>query len=118
MVAPSIRTGGVLAVVCVAGAALGLAQPAQAYGTGTMKVSCSAVNVRSGPSQGNVIVGVGYRGDTVRVTQFVYKVSERRWYSHGTVTRRSDGRKVSGYGIYDCINPYNASPPPAYPKRP
>jgi hypothetical protein len=34
------------------------------------------------------------------------------------VTWRSDGKKVTGYGIYDCINPYDVSPPSSYPKRP
>lgn len=91
---------------------------AQAADVETMKVSCSAVNIRLGPSQHSTILGVAYRGDTMRVNQFAYKASEGRWYSRGTVTRKSDGVKKTGYGTYDCINPYGASPPPAYPKRP
>ena len=110
--------GGLLIAASAGAVAFGTAPAAQAYDTATMKVSCSAVNIRSGPSQHNTIVGVGYRGDSVRANQFAYKVTEHRWYTRGTVTRRSDGKKVTGYGIYDCINPYGATPPPSYPKRP
>lgn len=113
-----VVAGGLLTMATAGVVAFGAAPAAQAYDTVTMKVSCSAVNIRSGPSQHSTIVGVGYRGDRVRVNQFAYKVSEHRWYSRGTVTRRSDGKRVTGYGIYYCINPYNMSPPPAYPKRP
>lgn len=116
MISRRAMAGGLLIVASAGGVAFGPAPAAQA--SSTLKVSCSAVNIRSGPSQQNTIVGVGYHGDPVAVTQFAYKVSESRWYSRGTVTRRSDGKKVAGYGIYDCINPYNVSPPPAYPKRP
>jgi uncharacterized protein YraI len=70
--------GGLLTAAAIGAVAFRVAPASQAYGAGTMKVSCSAVNIRSGPSQHNTIVGVGYRGDTVRVNQFDYKVSEHR----------------------------------------
>ncbi|MEU6379635.1 hypothetical protein [Streptomyces sp. NPDC046909] len=102
----------------LAGGVLAAAPAAQAYDTATMKVSCSAVKFHKSPSQSSAVVGIGYKGDKVRVNQFAYKVKEKRWYSRGTVTRRSDGKRVTGYAIYYCVNPYEVSPPPAYPKRP
>ncbi|MDX3435696.1 hypothetical protein [Streptomyces stelliscabiei] len=108
---------GVLGLA-LAGGGMAAAPAAQAYDTATMKVSCSAVKFHKSPSKTSVVVGIGYKGDKVRVDQFAYKVKEKTWYSRGTVTRRSDGKRVRGYAIYYCVNPYEVSPPPAYPKRP
>lgn len=109
---------GALGLMLTGGGLAAAAPAAQAYDTATMKVSCSAVKFHKSPSKGSTVVGIGYKGDKVRVNQFAYKVAEKRWYSRGTVTRRSDGKRVSGYAIYDCVNPYEVTPPPAYPKRP
>lgn len=108
---------GVLGLV-VAGGGLTAAPSVQAYDTATMKVSCSAVKFHKKPSKSSTVVGIGYKRDRARVDQFVYKAKERTWYSRGTVTRRSDGKRVRGHAIYRCVNPYGATPPPAYPKRP
>ncbi|MFJ3825068.1 hypothetical protein [Streptomyces nodosus] len=70
------------------------------------------------PSKTSVVVGIGYKGDKVRVDQFACKVKEKTWYSRGTVTPRSDGKRVRGYAVYYCVNPYEVSPPLASPKRP
>ncbi|MEW2402012.1 hypothetical protein [Streptomyces sp. NPDC046862] len=104
--------------LALAGGALAAAPPAQAYDTGTMKVSRNAVKFHKNPSKGSTVVGIGYKGDKVRVDLFAYKVKEKTRYSRGTVTRRSDGKRVRGYAIYYCVNPYEVPPPPAYPKRP
>ncbi|RPE39014.1 hypothetical protein EDD90_1967 [Streptomyces sp. Ag109_O5-1] len=61
----------------LAGGGLAAAPAAQAYDTATMKVSCSAVKFHKSPSKTSVVVGIGYRGDKVRVDQFAYKVKEK-----------------------------------------
>lgn len=108
---------GALGFVLGSGA-LAAAPAAQAYDTATMKVSCRAVKFHKSPSRTSVVVGIAYRHDRVQVKQFAYKVKEKTWYSRGTAMRRSDGRRVTGYAVYYCVNPYEVSPPPAYPKRP
>ncbi|MDX3365312.1 hypothetical protein PV387_04605 [Streptomyces sp. ME02-6987-2C] len=108
---------GALGLSVVVEALVG-APAVQAYDTATMKVSCSAAKFHRSPSKASTVVGIGYEGDKVRVDQFAYKVKEKTWYSRGTATRRWDGRRVRGYAIYYCVNPYEVSPPPACPMRP
>ncbi|WP_344409041.1 hypothetical protein [Streptomyces viridochromogenes] len=73
---------------------MAVAPAAQAYDTATMKASCSAVKFPKSPSKTTVVVGTGYKGDKVRVDRFACKAKEKTWYSRGTVTRRSDGKRV------------------------
>ncbi|MFF4205726.1 SH3 domain-containing protein [Streptomyces sp. NPDC001668] len=100
------------------GSAVAMAPAAQAYDTGTTKISCSAVKVRTSPSQSGTVVGVAYRGDKMTYNQWVYKKSEKRWYTRGVVKRKSDGAKIRGYVVYRCANPYesNGAPTPPIPK--
>ncbi|MFD8811344.1 hypothetical protein ACFV23_07615 [Streptomyces sp. NPDC059627] len=97
---------------------LASAATAQAYDTDSTTISCSAVKVRKAPSKTSTVVGIGYRHDKVVYDQFAYKKAEKTWYTRGTVTRKSDGKKVRGYMIYDCANPYatNPAPKPSIPK--
>jgi hypothetical protein len=94
----------------IAGSALVLAPSAHAADTGHGTISCSAVN--------SATVGVGYRHDKVAYDQWVYKRAEKTWYTRGTVQRKSDGKKVRGYVLYGCANPYgtNSAPKPPIPK--
>jgi hypothetical protein len=100
------------------GSALAMAPSAQAYDTGTTKVSCSAVKVRKSPSQSGTVVGVAYKGDKVTYNQWVYKKSEKRWWTRASVRRKSDAVVLKGYLIYQCANPYgtNGAPTPPIPK--
>jgi nickel-dependent lactate racemase len=97
--------------LAVAAGGLATASTAQAYDTGHTKVSCSAVKIRKAPSK-HATVGIGYRGDKVAYNQWAYKRAERQWYTRGTVTRKSDGKKVYGYMVYQCANPYGTNPAP------
>lgn len=89
----------------------------QAYDTATTKVSCSAVKSHKKPSKSSTAVGIGYERDRVRVNGFACKAKEGTWYSRGTLTRRSDGKRVREPTIHRCVNPFGAIPPPVYPKR-
>ncbi|WP_406436048.1 hypothetical protein OHB00_18750 [Streptomyces sp. NBC_00631] len=107
-----------LGLAVVAGG-LATASTAQAYDTGTTTISCSAVKVRKAPSKTSTVLGIGYRHDKVVYDQWVYKKVEKTWYTRGTVTRKSDGKKIGrGYMIYNCANPYktNPAPKPSIPK--
>lgn len=86
------------------------APPAHA---GDTKIICSAVKVRKEPETSTTAVGVAYRGDSVEYDQWAYNKKEKRWYTRGTITRRSDGVRIRGYVPYDCANPYkdNSNPP-------
>lgn len=91
---------------------------AQAYDTGTTKISCSAVKVHKSYSTTSTVRGIAYKGDKMTYNQWVYKKSEKRWYTRGVVKRRSDGARIKGYVIYRCANPYesNGAPTPPIPK--
>ena len=104
--------------LAVAVGGLATATTAQAYDTGTTTISCSAVKVRKAPSKTSTVVGIGYRHDKVVYDQWAYKKAEKTWYTRGTVTRKSDGKKIRGYMIYNCANPYktNPAPKPSIPK--
>ncbi|MFF3372076.1 hypothetical protein ACFYXF_03860 [Streptomyces sp. NPDC002680] len=110
-------TAGSLGLAVTVGGMAG-AGTAQAADTGRTTISCSAVKVRKAPARTATVVGVAYRRDTVVYDQWAYKRSERTWYTRGTVTRRSDGKKVRGYMIYQCANPYGSTgaPTPPIPK--
>lgn len=100
----------------IAAAGLSTASSAQASGTGTTKISCSAVKVRKSPAKNATAYGVAYRGDKIVYDQFAYRKSEKTWYTRGTVTRKSDGVKIhKGYVFYRCANPYGTNPAPTPP---
>ncbi|MEU9426507.1 hypothetical protein AB0D87_27305 [Streptomyces sp. NPDC048342] len=104
--------------LAVAAGGLASASTAQAYDTGHTTISCKAVKVRKAPSKKGTVVGIAYRHDKVAYDQFAYKRAEKTWYTRGTVTRKSDGKKIRGFMIYDCANPYesNPAPKPSIPK--
>lgn len=104
--------------LAVAVGGLATAATAQAYDTGHTTISCSAVKVRKSPAKNATALGVAYRHDKIAYNQFAYKRSEKTWYTRGTVTRKSDGKKIRGYVIYQCANPYgsNGAPTPPIPK--
>ncbi|MGW2425243.1 hypothetical protein ACWC0C_39395 [Streptomyces sp. NPDC001709] len=95
--------------LALAAGGVATASTAQAA-TGHTKISCSAANIRKAPSKAATVLGVGYRGDKVAYDRMV--TNERRWWTHGTVTRKSDGKKVRGYVVYECANPYGRWPAP------
>ena len=99
----------------LAAGGLATASTAQAADTGHTKISCSAVKIRKAPSKNSAAVGVGYRNDKVAYDQWAYRRAEKRWYTRGTVTRRSDGKKIRGYMVYECANPYGTNPAPTPP---
>ncbi len=117
-----MRFGRPLAAVAmtaaVAGAALVAAPSAQAYDSGTTKISCSAVKVHKSYSTTSTVRGIAYKGDKMTYTQWVHVKKTNTWWTRGTVKRRSDGVKISGYVIYNCANPYgtNPAPKPSIPK--
>lgn len=102
----------------IAGSAVAIAPMAQASSTGHTTISCSAAKIHKSPAKSSPAVGIGYRHDKVTYDQWVYKKSEKTFYTRGTVTRASDGKKVHGYMLYDCANPYgtNPAPKPSIPK--
>ncbi|MDX2549512.1 hypothetical protein [Streptomyces stelliscabiei] len=104
--------------LAVAACGLATAATAQAYDTGHTTISCSAVKVRKSPSKTATALGVACRHDKIAYDQWVYKASQKTWFTRGTVTRKSDGRKIRGYVIYQCANPYasNGAPTPPIPK--
>lgn len=102
----------------VAGGGLAAAPSVQAYDTATLKVPCNAVKFQKKSSKSSTVADIGYKRDTVRVDQLADKAKERTWYSRGSVTRRLDGTRVRGRVICRCVNPYGATPPPEYLKRP
>ncbi|MET9777953.1 hypothetical protein ABZ023_27505 [Streptomyces sp. NPDC006367] len=99
----------------VAAGGLATASTAQAADTGHTKISCSAVKIRKAPSKTATVLGIGYRGDRIAYDQWAYKKAEKTWYTRGTVTRKSDGKKVRGYVVYKCANPYGGWPAPTPP---
>ncbi|MFE0357509.1 hypothetical protein ACFW2K_26310 [Streptomyces nigra] len=99
----------------VAGSAVALAPSAQAATSSTTTISCSAVKVHKAPSKTSATVGIAYRKDKVVYNQWVYKKSQKTWFTRGTVTRKSDGVKIRGYMLYDCANPYKTNPAPKPP---
>ncbi|MER7932956.1 MULTISPECIES: hypothetical protein [unclassified Streptomyces] len=101
--------------LAVTAGALATATTAQAYDTGKTTISCSAVKIRKTPAKTSTVVGIGYRHDTVVYDQWAYKKAEKTWYTRGTVTRKSDGKKIRGYMIYNCANPYQTNPAPKPP---
>ncbi|MEV5282654.1 hypothetical protein ACFYMW_35840 [Streptomyces sp. NPDC006692] len=101
--------------LAVAAGGLATASTAQAADTGHTKISCSAVKIRKAPAKTATVLGVGYRGDKIAYDQWAYKKAERTWYTRGTVTRKSDGKKVRGYVVYQCANPYGGWPAPTPP---
>jgi len=104
--------------LAVAVGGLATASTAQAYDTGHTTISCSAVKVRKSPSTTATTVGVAYRNDRIAYDQWVYRSATKTWWTRGTVTRKSDGKKLRGYVIYQCANPYgtNGAPTPSIPK--
>lgn len=100
--------------LAVAAGGVVTASTAHAADTGHTRVSCSAVKIRKAPSKTATVVGIGYRGDKVAYDQWAYKRAERQWYTRGTVTRK-DGKKVRGYMVYQCANPYGTNPAPTPP---
>ena len=118
----STRLGRMAAVgalgASLIGSALAVAPSAQAYDTGTTKISCSAVKVRKSASKSATVNGIAYKGDKMTYNLWVYRKAEKTWYTKGTVKRRSDGAKISGYVVYKCANPYgsNGAPTPPIPK--
>ncbi|MFM9452257.1 hypothetical protein [Streptomyces europaeiscabiei] len=104
--------------VSLTGSALAIAPSAQAADTSTTEISCSAVKVRTSPSKTASVKGIAYKGDKMTYNQWVYKASQRSWYTKGVVKRRSDGAEISGYVIYQFANPYgtNGAPTPPIPK--
>ncbi|POX58088.1 hypothetical protein C3492_39640 [Streptomyces sp. Ru62] len=105
----SVAAGILALAVAVSG--LATAATAQAA-TGHTKISCTAAKIRTAPSTTATVLGIGYRGDKVAYDRMVSH--EKNWWTHGTVTRRSDGKKVRGYVVYQCANPLRplARPPP------
>ncbi|MCZ9354070.1 hypothetical protein ACFW4M_07760 [Streptomyces sp. NPDC058794] len=101
--------------LAVAAGGLASASTAQAYDTGHTTISCKAVKVHKDPSKKSAVVGIAYRHDKIAYNQFAYKRAEKTWYTRGTVTRKSDGKKIRGYMIYDCANPYESNPAPKPP---
>ncbi|WP_331731909.1 hypothetical protein OG613_49230 (plasmid) [Streptomyces sp. NBC_00015] len=101
----------------VAVGGIATASTAQAADTGHTKISCSAVKIRKAPSKTSTVVGIGYRKDPVAYDQWAYKKAEKQWYTRGTVTRKSDGKRIRGYMVYQCANPYQTNPAPT-PKIP
>lgn len=101
--------------LAVAAGGVATASTAQAYDTGHTKISCSAVKICKAPSKTATVVGIGYRGDKVAYDEWAYKRAEKQWYTRGTVTRKSDGKKVRGYMVYQCANPYGTNPAPKPP---
>ncbi|MFM9462690.1 hypothetical protein ACKI1K_07530 [Streptomyces scabiei] len=101
--------------LAVAAGGVATASTAQAADTGHTKVSCSAVKIRKSASKTATVVGIGYRNDKVAYDQWAYKKAEKQWYTRGTVTRKSDGKKVRGYMVYQCANPYGTNPAPTPP---
>lgn len=101
--------------LAVAAGSLTSASTAQAYDTGHTTISCKAVKVRKDASKKAAVVGIAYRHDKVAYNQFAYKRAEKTWYTRGTVARKSDGKKIRGYMIYDCANPYESNPAPKPP---
>jgi hypothetical protein len=100
---------GGTALVLAAGGALAAAPTASAYSVITAPVSCSAVNVRSNHSASSTALGVGYRNDSDRISKVYYNHPktpnlETDAWVYGTVTRHSDGRKVTGWVVSYCIN--------------
>ena len=91
---------------------------AQAYDTGTTKISCSAVKVHKSYSTTSTVRGIAYRGDKMTYNQWVHVKKTNTWWTKGTVRRRSDGAKIHGYVVYRCANPYgsNGAPTPPIPK--
>ncbi|WP_247692316.1 hypothetical protein [Streptomyces sp. RK31] len=96
-----------------------LAPGAQAADAGHRKISCSAVKVGESPAKSAAAVAVAYKGGKTAYDHFVCKRAEKTRYTRGTVTRKSDGKKVQGYVFYKCANPYgtNPAPTPPIPKK-
>ncbi|MGW5212804.1 hypothetical protein ACWEQO_16765 [Streptomyces sp. NPDC004051] len=104
--------------LAVAAGGLASASTAQAYDTGHTTISCKAVKVHKDPSKKSAVVGIAYRHNKVAYNQFAYKRAEKTWHTRDAVTPKSDGKKIRGYMIYDCVNPYesNTAPKPPIPK--
>ncbi|MCX4681346.1 hypothetical protein OG413_45395 [Streptomyces sp. NBC_01433] len=101
--------------LAVATGGIATASTAQAADTGTDTISCSAVKVHASYSTGSTTVGVAYKGDKITYKQWVYQRSAKTWWVNGTVTRKSDHKKIRGYVVYQCANPYNTWPAPTPP---
>jgi len=80
---------------------LAAAAPASATTTIVLTVGCSAVNIRTGPSTADTILGVGYRGDKDLISKGVMHDGSYTWF-YGTVTRASDHRRVTGWTTASC----------------
>jgi hypothetical protein len=98
---------GAATAALVAGGALAVAPTASAYATSYFPITCSGVNVRANHTTSSAIVGMGFRGDKDLVSKVYYLTKpynmERSWL-YGTVTRKSDGRKVTGWVTSSCLN--------------
>ncbi|MET8816402.1 hypothetical protein ABZW47_30930 [Streptomyces sp. NPDC004549] len=101
--------------LAVVSGGIATASTAQAADTGTDTISCSAVKVHKSYSTGSTTVGIAYKGDKITYSQWVYQKSKKKWWVHGTVTRKSDHKKIRGYVVYQCANPYNTWPVPTPP---
>ncbi|MFE0130328.1 hypothetical protein ACFWY6_01840 [Streptomyces sp. NPDC059037] len=105
----------ILGLSVTAGSIAITAPTAQAYDKSKGKISCKAAKVRINPAKNSTARGIAYRGDKIIYDQFAYKKSERRWYTRGKVTWKSDGAKIYGYVPYGCANPYGTNPAPTPP---
>lgn len=95
-------TGGATAVAATPTAALAAAP---AYNTLYAHVICNAVNIRTHPNTSSTILGVGYFGDPDTVTVgYIAKGSTTITWLYGTLTRRSDHKKVTGWAIATCVH--------------
>lgn len=92
------------------GGALAVAAPAaQAYSTETLPIDCSGVWIHSTHSATSTRVGEGFRGDKDLISKVYYLSSPPNMkdsWLYGTVTRKSDGRRITGWVTSQCIDFY------------
>jgi hypothetical protein len=99
---------GMSLAVALGGGVLAGAPSASAYSTVNWPISCSAVKIRANHSTSSTALGVGYRGDRDVISKVYYNTPanpqvENSWL-YGTVTRKSDGRRVTGWVVSTCID--------------
>ena len=78
------------------------AAPANAAVTVNYEIGCHAANIRTGPATSYTAVGVGYHGDRDLISKATMHGGKYTWF-YGTVTRRSDDRRVTGWVTAQCI---------------
>jgi hypothetical protein len=98
---------GAAAIAAAAGTAVAVAPNASAYSTARVPITCSGVNIRANHSTSSPILGMGFRGDTDLISKVYYLSNppnlENSWL-YGTVTRHSDGKRVTGWVTSTCLN--------------